>query len=63
VLPRHALADGIERVDRMAAKQPAKASDLHAILSGVIAMERNLSAQHQGIGLDIVIDGLTSRHA
>ena len=37
--------------------------DLHAILSGVIAMERNLSAQHQGIGLDIVIDGLTPRSA
>lgn len=35
--------------------------DLHAILSGVIAMERNLSAGHQGIGLEIVIDGLTKR--
>jgi AcrR family transcriptional regulator len=35
--------------------------DLHAILSGVIAMERNLSADHQGIGLEIVIDGLTKR--
>jgi AcrR family transcriptional regulator len=35
--------------------------DLHAILSGVIAMERNLSAEHQGIGLEIVLDGLTKR--
>jgi hypothetical protein len=35
--------------------------DLHAILSGVIAMERNLAADHQSIGLDIVIDGLTRR--
>lgn len=34
--------------------------DLHAILSGVIAMERNLSAEHQGIGLEIVIAGLTA---
>ena len=34
--------------------------DLHAILSGVISMERNLSTEHQGIGLDIVIAGLTS---
>ena len=35
--------------------------DLHAILSGVISMERNLSAEHQGIGLEIVIAGLTTR--
>ena len=34
--------------------------DLHAILSGVISMERNLSADHQGIGLEIVIAGLTT---
>jgi hypothetical protein len=33
--------------------------DLHAILSGVISMERNLSTEHQGIGLEIVIAGLT----
>ena len=32
--------------------------DLHAILNGVIAMERNLSAEHQGIGLEIVIAGM-----
>jgi len=32
--------------------------DLHAILNGVIAMERNLSAERQGIGLEIVIAGL-----
>lgn len=37
--------------------------DLHAILSGVIAMERNLSAEHRGIGLEVVIDGLTARTA
>jgi hypothetical protein len=35
--------------------------DLHAILNGVIAMERGLSAEHQGIGLAIVIDGLARR--
>jgi AcrR family transcriptional regulator len=35
--------------------------DLHAILGGVIAMERNLAAEHRGIGLSIVIDGLTAR--
>jgi AcrR family transcriptional regulator len=35
--------------------------DLHAILSGVITMERSLSAEHQGIGLAIVIDGLARR--
>ena len=35
--------------------------DLHAILSGVITMERGLSAEHRGIGLAIVIDGLTAR--
>jgi AcrR family transcriptional regulator len=35
--------------------------DLHAILAGVIAMERNLSAEHRGIGLEIVINGLTAR--
>jgi len=34
--------------------------DLHAILSGVISMERNLSTEHQGIGLEIVIAGLTA---
>jgi AcrR family transcriptional regulator len=32
--------------------------DLHAVLSGVIAMERSLPAGHGGIGLDIVIAGL-----
>ena len=37
--------------------------DLHAILSGVISMERNLSAEHQGIGLEIVIAGLTTDSA
>jgi len=35
--------------------------DLHAILNGVITMERDLSAEHQGIGLEIVIAGLTGR--
>jgi hypothetical protein len=34
--------------------------DLDAILSGVISMERNLSTEHQGIGLEIVIAGLTA---
>jgi hypothetical protein len=33
-------------------------TDLHAILSGVIAMERNLSPDQRGIGLDIVLNGL-----
>jgi AcrR family transcriptional regulator len=35
--------------------------DLHAILNGVIAMERSLPAGHQGFGLEVVIDGLTAR--
>jgi len=35
--------------------------DLHAVLNGVITMERSLSAEHQGIGLEIVIAGLTRR--
>ena len=37
--------------------------DLHAILGGVIAMERSLPAGHQGIGLEVVIDGLAARRA
>jgi len=37
--------------------------DLHAILAGVIAMERGLPAGRQGIGLDVVIDGLTTHPA
>jgi AcrR family transcriptional regulator len=36
-------------------------ADLHAVLLGVFAMERNLPAGHQGIGLEIVIAGLTAR--
>jgi AcrR family transcriptional regulator len=36
-------------------------ADLHAILGGAIAMERNLPAEHQGLGLEIVIDGLARR--
>jgi len=37
--------------------------DLHAILGGVIAMERALPAGRQGIGLEVVLDGLTARRA
>jgi AcrR family transcriptional regulator len=52
----------LERAQRDGGVRPElTVPDLHAILSGVIAMERNLSAEHQGIGLEIVIDGLTSR--
>jgi hypothetical protein len=36
-------------------------ADLHAVLSGVIAMERSLPAEHRGIGLDIVIEGPSRR--
>lgn len=35
-------------------------SDLHAILTGAIAMEQRLPDGHQGIGLEIVISGLTA---
>ena len=52
----------LERAQRDGGIRPElTVPDLHAILSGVIAMERNLSAEHQGIGLEIVIDGLTRR--
>jgi AcrR family transcriptional regulator len=37
--------------------------DLHAVLSGVFAMERNLPAERQGLGLEIVLAGLTAGHA
>jgi hypothetical protein len=52
-LPERAQQDGRVRPD-------LTVPDLHAILSGVISMERNLSAEHQGIGLEIVIAGLTT---
>jgi len=57
-----ALGRLLERAQRDGGVRPdLTVPDLHAILSGVIAMERNLSAEHQGIGLDIVIAGLTRR--
>ena len=35
--------------------------DIHAILNGVIVMERGLPYGARGLGLDVVIDGLRSR--
>ncbi len=35
--------------------------DIHAILNGIIVMERGLPDGTQGLGLDIVIDGLRAR--
>jgi AcrR family transcriptional regulator len=33
-------------------------AELHAILGGVIAMERGMAPDRRGLGLDVVIDGL-----
>ena len=53
----------LERAQRAGGVRPdLTVTDLHAILSGVIAMERNLSPDHRGIGLDIVLAGLRPRH-
>jgi AcrR family transcriptional regulator len=49
----------LERAQQAGGVRPdLTVTDLHAILSGVIAMERNLSPDHRGIGLDIVLTGL-----
>jgi AcrR family transcriptional regulator len=54
-----ALGVLLERAQRAGGVRPdLTVTDLHAILSGVIAMERSLSPGHRGIGLDIVIAGL-----
>jgi AcrR family transcriptional regulator len=37
--------------------------DLHAVLAGAITIERGLSAEHSGMGLDIVLTGLRSSPA
>jgi len=34
--------------------------DLHAVLAGAITIERGLSAEHSGLGLDVVLAGLRS---
>jgi AcrR family transcriptional regulator len=53
----------LERAQRAGGVRPdLTVTDLHAILSGVIAMERNLSPDHRGIGLDVVLAGLRPRH-
>jgi AcrR family transcriptional regulator len=41
-----------------AVRHPLSVGELHAIVAGVIAMERGLPQSRQGIGLDIVIRGL-----
>jgi AcrR family transcriptional regulator len=49
----------LERAQRARGVRPdLTVTDLHAVLSGVIAMERNLPPDHRGIGLDIVLAGL-----
>jgi AcrR family transcriptional regulator len=54
-----ALGVLLERAQQVGGVRPdLSVIDLHAILSGVIAMERNLSPDHRGIGLDIVLNGL-----
>jgi AcrR family transcriptional regulator len=54
-----ALGVLLERAQRAGGVRPGlTVTDLHAILSGVIAMERNLSPDHHGMGLDIVLTGL-----
>jgi AcrR family transcriptional regulator len=52
----------LERAQRDGGVRPElTVPDLHAILNGVITMERSLSPEHQGLGLEIVIAGLTGR--
>jgi hypothetical protein len=54
-----ALGVLLKRAQRAGGVRPdLTVTDLHAILSGVIAMERSLSPDHRGIGLDIVLTGL-----
>jgi hypothetical protein len=54
-----ALGVLMERAQQAGGVRPGlTVADLHAILSGVIAMERNLSSDHRGMGLDIVLTGL-----
>ena len=55
----HAIRHLLERAQRAGGvRAELTVADLHAVLGGVIAMERRLSAAHRGIGLDIVIEGL-----
>jgi AcrR family transcriptional regulator len=51
ILLAHAQRAGIVRGD-------VTATDLHAILGGVFAIERGLPAAKRGLGLDLVIAGL-----
>ncbi len=54
-----ALGVLLERAQQAGGVRPdLTVSDLHAILSGVIAIERNLSPDHRGMGLEIVLAGL-----
>ncbi|MCU1422485.1 MAG: regulatory protein TetR [Microbacteriaceae bacterium] len=39
-------------------REPLSVGELHAIVGGVIAMERGLGETNRGVGLDIVIQGL-----
>jgi ABC-type transporter Mla subunit MlaD len=59
--PTSAFLDFIRELTAEAKQNVAlTVPDLHAILSGVISMERNLSTEHRGIGLEIVVAGLTA---
>ncbi len=54
-----ALGILLERAQQAGGVRPdLTVTDLHAILSGVIAMERNLPPDHRGMGLEIVLAGL-----
>jgi len=37
-------------------------ADLHAIIAGALAIEQRLPANRQGLGLEVVLTGLRSRH-
>jgi AcrR family transcriptional regulator len=57
-----ALAALLVRAQRAGAvREPLSVRELHAIVGGVIAMERGLGESSRGIGLDIVIQGLRTR--
>jgi AcrR family transcriptional regulator len=57
-----ALSKLLDQAQRAGAVKPdITAGSLHAILGGVIAMERRLPEADSGLGLQIVLDGLRAR--
>ncbi|HUB39362.1 MAG TPA: TetR/AcrR family transcriptional regulator [Streptosporangiaceae bacterium] len=54
-----ALESLLHAAQRSGAVRPdLTVSDLHAIIIGALAMEHRLTADHQGLGLEIVLQGL-----